>query len=196
MFNSDVQNISQMRKTLILSLNIIVTIAMTFALIIYVGMQGFLFAWILNLMLMICVFHFTETLKSPFTADYYKEKEWEHRGKIYELLGINIFRKLLLWVGWEKLNKKSNPIEKNTKSLSHLHYRTKQSELGHIIIFIIVLGFTVFVALQYGIRESLWLLVLNIVLNLYPIFLQRYNRHRYVRALHLSEHRDTRLREI
>lgn len=185
-----------MRKISVLSMNIIVTTVMTYALIYYVGMQGFLFAWVLNLMLMMCVFHFTETLKSPFTSGYYKEKEWEDRGKIYELLGINLFRKLLLWIGWEKLNKKSNPIEKNTISLSHRHYRTKQSELGHIIIFIIVLGFTVFVALEYGIRESLWLLVLNILLNLYPIFLQRYNRPRYQRAIYLSEHKERRSSNI
>lgn len=179
-----------MRKISILSLNIIVTIAMIYALIYYVGMQGFLFAWIPNLMLMMCAFHFTETLKSQFTSTYYKEKKWENRGKVYELLGINFFRKLLLWIGWEKLNKKANPIEKNTKSLSHLLYRTKQSELGHIIIFIIVLGFTMFVALEHGIRESLWLLVLNILLNLFPIFLQRYNRPRYLRAIYLSEHKE------
>lgn len=183
-----------MRKIPILSLNIIVTIALTYALIHYVGMQGFLFAWILNLMLMMCVFHFTETLKSPFNSGYYKEKGWEDRGKIYELLGINFFRKLLLWIGWEKLNKKSNPIEKNTKSLRHLLYRTKQSELGHIIIFVIVLGFTALVAIQYGVRESLWLIILNTLLNLYPILLQRYNRPRYVRAILLSEHRETRFK--
>ncbi len=179
-----------MRRISILSLNIIVACALTYGVIYYVGMQGFLFAWILNLMLMMCAFSFTEALKSQFTSTYYKEKKWEDRGKIYELLGIHWFRKLLLWIGWEKLNKKANPVEKNTKSLSHLLYRTKQSELGHIIIFIIVLGFTLLVALKYGIRESLWLLVLNILMNLYPIFLQRYNRPRYMRAIYLSEHRE------
>lgn len=181
-----------MRKTLILSFIIIVTIGLTYALIYYVGMHGFLFAWILNLMLMMCVFKFTETLKNQFTSPYYEEKKWEARGKIYEFLGINFFRKLLVWVGWERLNKKSNPIEKNTKALMHLQYRTKQSELGHIIILFIVLGFNIFVAFKFGILESLWLLTLNILLNLYPIFLQRYNRPRLDRAINLSKHREGR----
>jgi hypothetical protein len=178
-----------MRRILILSVNIVVTIALTYGLTQYVGMQGFLFAWILNLMLMMCVYHFTESLKSNFSANFYEEKTWEDRGKVYELLGINFFRKLLLWIGWEKLNKKANPIEKNTEALNLLLHRTKQSELGHIIIFIIVMGFTVFVAVKHGIHESLWLLGLNILLNLYPIFLQRFNRPRYVRAILLSNHR-------
>jgi len=61
-----------MPKLLILSLNVIVTIAMTFALIYYVEMQGVLFAW--NLMLMMCVFHFTETLKSHSLLTTTKKK--------------------------------------------------------------------------------------------------------------------------
>lgn len=137
---------------------------------------------------MMCALIFTEALKSQFTSTYYDEKNWERKGKIYEFLGINFFRKLLVWIGWEKLNKKSNPIEKNTKSLIHLQYRTKQSELGHIIIMVIVLGFSVFVIFKFGIRESLWLLVLYI----YPIFLKRYDRPRLERAIKLSKQRDGR----
>lgn len=181
-----------MRKNLILSFIIIITIGLTCFLIYYVGMQGFLFAWVLNVMLMMCVFTFTEALKSKLTSPYYNEKKWELRGKLYEFLGINIFRKLLVWIGWERLNKKSNPIKKNTTSLIHLQYRTKQSELGHIIIMFIVLGFNVFAAVEFGIPESLWLLILNILLNLYPIFLQRYNRPRLDRAIHVSKQREVR----
>ena len=136
---------------------------------------------------MLCVLAFTETLKSQLTSSYYNEKGWERRGKIYEHLGINFFRKLLVRIGWEKLNKKSNPIEKNTKALMNLHYQTKKSELGHVIILLIVLGFNVLVAFKFGILKSLWLLILNVLLNLYPIFLQRYNRPRIERAINLSK---------
>lgn len=178
-----------MRKIFILILITIATIALIYALIQYMGMQGFSFAWALNFVLMACVLTFTETLKSPLNAPYFNEKVWEYKGKIYESLGINFYRKLLVWVGWEKLNKKSNPIEKNTKALMHLHYQTKQSELGHIVILLIVLGFNIFVAFQFGIIKSLSLLILNVLFNLYPILLQRYNRPRIARALHLSKHR-------
>ncbi len=181
-----------MRKALYLFLITLLTISLTYALVYYIGMQGFLFAWSLNLLLMMCVFMFTQTLKSPFKSSYYSEKKWEVKGKIYEDLGIHFFRKLLVWLGWEKMNKKSNPISKNTQALLHLEYRTKQSELGHIIILFIVLAFNIIVASKFGIVESLWLLVLNIVLNVYPIFLQRYNRPRLERAIHLSKHREER----
>jgi len=178
-----------MRKALILIFITITRIALIYTLIHYIGVQGFLFAWTLNFMLMACVLAFTETLKSPLTSPYYNDKPWERKGKIYESLGVNFFRKVLVWVGWEKLNKKSNPVEKNIEALMHLHYTTKQSELGHIIIFVVVFGFNIFVAFRFGVVQSLWLLVLNIILNLYPIFLQRYNRPRIERVINLSKRR-------
>jgi hypothetical protein len=178
-----------MRKTIILILIAIITISSIYALVHYVKMDGFLFAWTLNFLLMLCVLAFTEALKSQLTSPYYKEKGWERRGKTYEHIGINFFRKLLVWTGWEKLNKKSNPVEKSTKALMNLHYQTKKSELGHLIIFFIVLGFNVFVAFKFGVLKSLSLLILNVLLNLYPIFLQRYNRPRIERAINLSKRR-------
>lgn len=178
-----------MRTTLTLILIAIITTGLVCALVNYVRMDGFSFAWSLNFLLMLGVLAFTEALKSQLTSSYYNEKVWERKGKIYEQVGINFFRKLLVWAGWEKLNRKSNPIEKNIKSLTDLHYQTKKSELGHLIILFIVLGFNVFVAFKFGVLRSLWLLLLNILLNLYPILLQRYNRPRIERAINLSKRR-------
>ncbi|WAC14174.1 glycosyl-4,4'-diaponeurosporenoate acyltransferase CrtO family protein [Dyadobacter pollutisoli] len=178
-----------MRKVFTLVIIAITTVILVGALVHYIGVQGFLFSWSLNFMLMACTFTFTETLKSELASSYYHDKAWELRGKIYESFGINIYRKLLVLIGWEKLNKKSNPMEKNTKALMYLHYRTKQSELGHLIIFVVVIGFNIFVAFEFGILKSLWLLVLNVLFNLYPILLQRYNRPRLERAINLSKRR-------
>lgn len=176
-----------MKKNLTLLSIILFTIALTWALAHYIKMDGFSFAWALNFMLMFGVLAFTETLKSPLTSSYYNVKGWEHGGKVYEPLGVNFYRKLLVWIGWEKLNKKANPVEKSTNALMTLRYKTKQSELGHLIILFIVLGFNVYVAFKFGVLKSLWLFLLNVLLNLYPIFLQRYNRPRIERALRLSK---------
>ena len=88
-----------MRKLLTLVSIAIMTIALIYALIHYMGVKGFAFAWALNFLLMACVFAFTETLKSPLSSPYYNNKPWEQKGKLYEFLGINFFRKLLVWVG-------------------------------------------------------------------------------------------------
>lgn len=89
-------------------------------------MDSFSFAWALNFVVMIWVSAFIEAQKNQLTSSYYDEKQWEQRGKIYEYLGINIFRKLLVLVGWEKVIRKSNSIEKNTQALIKLHDQTKK----------------------------------------------------------------------
>jgi hypothetical protein len=178
-----------MKKTLILTLIAIITTSSICALVYYIRMDGFSFSWILNFMLMLFVTFFTGALKSQFTSSYFDKKEWERGGKIYEHIGINFFRKLLVWIGWEKVIRKSYPIDKNNRTLVNLHDQTKKSELDHLIIFLIVLGFNIFVAFKFGVLKSVWLLVLNVLFNLYPIFLQRYNRPRIERAIRLSKRR-------
>jgi len=178
-----------MKKPFFLIAITMAAVGSVFALMHYMRMDSFTFAWALNLSLMFYVLAFIETSKVQLTSTFHDEKEWERRGKIYELLGINFFRKLLVWIGWEKLTRKSHPIEKSTAALMNLHLQTKNSELGHLIILVIVLGVTIFVAFKFGVLKSLWLLLLNVLLNLYPVFLQRYNRPRIQRAIQLSQRR-------
>lgn len=175
-----------MKKIVMLVFIAVVSIGLVYALVRYMGMEGLPFAFALNFMLMACVLTFTETLKGGLNAPYFNKKDWEKNGKIYESVGINFYRKLLVGIGWEKLGKKSKPVQKDINALMNLHYRTKQDELGHSIIMLIVLGFTIFVIIKFGILKSLWLLILNILLNVYPILLQRYNRPRIERAINLS----------
>lgn len=176
-----------MKRALSQTLIVILGTCSVLALVNYVPMEGFAFAWSLNFLLMIFVAAFIESLKNPLASSYYDQKKWERRGKVYEHLGINFFRKLLVWTGWERLIRKSNPVEKNAEALIHLHNQTKKSELGHLIILVLVSGFNFFVAFKFGFSKSLWLLVLNILLNLYPVLLQRYNRPRLARIIKLSK---------
>ena len=178
-----------MKKIVVLVLIVIISIGLIYALILFTKIESFSFAVALNFLLMASVLMFTETLKTPLKSSYFNEKPWERRGKIYDSFGINFYRKLLVWIGWEKMNKKSKPVEKNINALINLHYRTKQDELNHLIIMVVVLVFNVFVAFKFGIVKSFSLLILNTLLNIYPIFLQRYNRPRIERIVDLSRSR-------
>lgn len=151
------------------------------------GFTSFTFAWVLNFMLMMGVSSVMQTFKPGLTSSYFDVKGWETDGKVYKWLGVHAFRKLLVWVGWEKLHKAVNPVKKDLQALSKLEYNTRQSEFGHLIILFIVLAFSVGVALHEGIGQSLWLIFLNALLNLYPILVQRYNRPRLQRAIQVWE---------
>jgi hypothetical protein len=165
------------------------TIGSVGALVYFFKLDSFSFAWALNFLLMFCAFAFTDGLKIQYTSSYYDEKAWEKKGKIYEYLGVNVFRKLLVLIGWEKVIRKATPISKSADDLANLCVQTKKAELGHALIFVVVLGFVIVVAIRYGVEKSLWLLALNILLNLYPVFLQRYNRPRMLKALSIRKRR-------
>ena len=120
-------------------------------------------------MLMMVVLSINQAIMPELSSSYYISRKWEKEGKVYRWLGINGFRKLLVWVGWEKLNKAANPVKKDLASLRHLEYTTRQSEFGHLVIFLIVLAFSLFIILNYGLRQSVWLLFLNVLLHAYPI---------------------------
>ncbi|MBO2543206.1 hypothetical protein J0871_02135 [Salegentibacter sp. BDJ18] len=147
------------------------------------GLYSFIFAWVLNFMLMMGVAYIIQILKPILSSTYFNAKEWENEGKTYKWFGIHGFRKILVWIGWEKLNKASNPVKRNLDALKYLEYNTRQSEFGHLIIFFIVLAFTIVVIIYYGFQQSLWLIILNILLNVYPIGVQRYNRPRLQKAI-------------
>ena len=147
------------------------------------GITSFVFAWVLNFMLMMAVLYYTQTYKPRLASRYYHLKKWEAGGRIYKWLGIHGFRKVLVWMGWEKINKASNPVNKSLVALKHLEYGTRQSEFGHLIIFFTVLAITLFVGFYFGVKQTFWLLILNILLNAYPIWVQRYNRPRIQKAI-------------
>jgi len=118
-------------------------------------------------------------LKSP----YFDSHPIEEEGRIYKYLGVHFFRKLLVMSGWERSRKKETPIKKSLIILEYYEYRTRASEFGHGIIAIIIAFISIYVCMTYSFRETVWLIVLNIFMNIYPITVQRYNRPRVRRVI-------------
>jgi hypothetical protein len=175
-------------KRIVLSLLLwIATIASCVFLATFMRVGSLAFGWALNFLLMFWISIYVETQTQELNSPYFATRKWEKKGKVYEWVGINLFRQFLVLIGWEKLNKKSNPIEKSATALAHNLLRTKKSELGHLIIFLLVLGVSIAVIIHSGFRSAIWLIFFNIVFNLYPVLLQRYNRPRIERALKLIE---------
>lgn len=138
---------------------------------------------ILNFTLMIWM-SIVETLLIPaLKSSYFICYPFEAEGKIYRYLGVDYFRKILVLSGWEKSRKKETPIRRSLILLEYYEYRTRASEFGHGIIAIIIVLITIYVGITYSFKETVWLILLNIFLNIYPIMLQRYNRPRVLRVI-------------
>jgi len=149
----------------------------------FMSMSSLLYSITLNFLLMIWMSIVETLLRPALKSSYFNSHPIEDEGKIYEYLGVNFFRKLLVLSGWERSRKKETPIRKSLILLEYYEYRTRTSEFGHVIIAIIIASITLYVCIVYSFKETIWLIFLNIFLNIYPIIVQRYNRPRVRRVI-------------
>ena len=151
----------------------------------FFGFTNFTFAWVLNFTLMAWFTYIDSLFNWKFDSKYFKVQPFEKGGSIYKFFGVDYYRKLLVLVGWEKISRKENKIQNSRDSLKKAEYSSRSSEVGHSVIFLIVMVVTFLVADSF--RKAFWLLFLNLLLNIYPVFVQRFNRPRYQRVLQKME---------
>lgn len=121
---------------------------------------------------------------------YFKPKSFETIGNkiLYDFVGIKLYKKYLPFTGdiarkWaSKKQLKTNHADRIT-DLYRYERETRKNEMRHIfgLILFIILAFIV--DKKLNIFDIIFLTFLNLYINLYPIFLQRYNRIRIVKVL-------------
>jgi hypothetical protein len=173
------------RKYLDVIFSLAVAIAVTAGTALWRGVGSYDFAVVFHFILMLPMVSIMLAVMPAFTSAWFVIRAWERDGKPYERLGVNLFRKVTVWTGWEKLKKATRtaapkPAKNN---LADLEYRTKQTEFAHLVVFFIVSAFALVVTFFQGISQCIWLLSLQIPLHVYPIILQRYNRARFQKVL-------------
>ncbi|WP_416337321.1 hypothetical protein [Galbibacter sp. EGI 63066] len=119
---------------------------------------------------------------NPKKFEFYKSKS------IYEFLGIKWFKKYLITDGdlvrrWKNVKQISARNKDRFNELYKAERNTKKYEIIHLIFLLI---FILIVGMEYeNISTFNWVIILliNLYANIYPIFLQRYNRIRIIRVL-------------
>ena len=119
---------------------------------------------------------------SPKTFEFYRDRT------IYDLIGIKIYKKYLPTTGEIVRQKRKIPQIKisNTGKIDELYEyerKTRNYEWRHVIGAIIFVGLTLVLYRKLTIFDWIFLPILNLYLNFYPIFLQRYNRIRIIKVL-------------
>ncbi|MEQ9406568.1 MAG: hypothetical protein RIK87_02540 [Fuerstiella sp.] len=123
-------------------------------------------------------------LKLPlFPTSYFASKSFERNGRIYRWAGIQFFVSILRFIGWERFWRKQNPVQNNVATLRRYAQGTIGAEAVHALAGICTIGLTVSIAIRYSWSGTKWLWIANIMLNLYPVMLQRYNRPRAERLV-------------
>jgi Glycosyl-4,4'-diaponeurosporenoate acyltransferase len=111
-------------------------------------------------------------------ASYYTTRPFEKGGRIYDYLGVRWYQRLLSRVLWfvNPALLRSQPGARQTMIRA-----TQDPEAGHLLIFAVILGITLW-ALVSGWRDTVaWLLLFNLLHNGYPVLSVRQIRARLSR---------------
>ena len=121
---------------------------------------------------------------------YFKPKDFEfYRNKtIYEFVGIKLFKKYLPFTGdiarkWRGLIQIKFNKSERTNELYQYELETRKNEIRHIFGTILCVGLIFITDKKLSCFDICFLTLLNLYVNLYPIFLQRYNRIRIIKVL-------------
>jgi hypothetical protein len=106
--------------------------------------------------------------------NYYTPKSFESM-RLYKLLGVEVFRKLLIKSPFRKLNQRVY-LKGRKEYVAIFHEETKRSETSHLIGLFIGVCFTIYFFYVNNKIQGYLSLFFNLVMNVYPILLQRYNR--------------------
>jgi len=123
---------------------------------------------------------------------YFKPMELEQWGgrSIYEFLGVRFFKRYLLpdrllLFGLRGKKAMQRGQEVLTAELTRLEWETRRNEVIHLLNLLLIGCLLVFRIPQSQLSVAQWfgIFVINLYVNVYPIFVQRYNRFRIIRVL-------------
>jgi len=95
--------------------------------------------------------------------------------RVYKLLGVELYRRLLIKSPFRKLNQRVY-LRGRKEYVTIFHEETKRSETSHLIGLLIGLVFTGYFCYVNNKTQANLSIFFNLVMNVYPILLQRYNR--------------------
>ena len=138
------------------------------------------FAFAINWALMLGAFIIWTFVPIRFGSSYYRVQPFECSGRIYELLGVRLFQRVLRrsTQSGQTLFPRYVPGPRGGAAVIEA---TQGPETAHALIFLVVAVLSLDAALQRWWDTAVWLLLFNILLNAYPVISLRYLRVRAVR---------------
>ena len=118
-----------------------------------------------------------QVVNFSIASKYYDIKLFEKTGKVYERLGIRLFKKMVRRGPFSIFSPPLRfPETKTVPALRNLEREMRKAETGHLLIFILMLLLAGYAWLNGWLDAVVWMSLFNLLFNVYPIMLQRYNR--------------------
>jgi len=112
---------------------------------------------------------------------YYQIKTPKKILSFTKKIGVPIYQKFLLETFWKSKKKQKQYFDGTKSGISNWIKESKSSEFGHLIPFLLLLGLSIWSLFLGYWKMGLVNLILNILANFYPVFLQRSHRARISR---------------
>ena len=126
-----------------------------------------------------------------FPPRYYRPRPFEADGRLFQRFGIETFKWLLFKSRIELLNFSAR-LTHGKSGLHRLERGIREAETDHAIALLVMAVITLQAVTNGRWALAGWLLLANVVANVYPIMLQRHNRARLLPVLERLEGRERR----
>lgn len=107
---------------------------------------------------------------------YYFVKHPKQLKKMHTLLGVKYFRSFLLVTFWGKEKNRKKYFNGTKSGIQQFAFQTRQSEFGHLGAFIALTTIAFILASRGHVLAFTLTASINIIINFYPIVLQRVHR--------------------
>lgn len=150
------------------------------------GFRSPSFAFLANWLIMAWIALLGQVWVFTYPPRYFTIKPFEKDGKIYKKFGV-VFIKKLFRRGPLSIFSPTLHFPGGTDALPKLENELRKAEAGHLTIFLVILLFSGMAMVRGWFDAAGWLLLFAVILNAYPIMLQRYNRIRLHRILDIKK---------
>ena len=141
------------------------------------GPQSVVFALFVVWLPMVWLGIVSRFVRPRLPRGYHRLRRFERSGRVYELVGVRVAKRALRRGPLASFNPDLHlPSEPNPERIAHLDQRMRDAEASHAILFALTILLVVNAAAHGWLLTAGATLVFDVLLNGYPVMLQRYNR--------------------
>ncbi len=130
-----------------------------------------------------------KSIGSVLRESYFQIRRFEYRSSLYTIIGVPLFKKVLAHAPIPSLTRRIALTGFAGSDLRTLEGQLREAEEIHVL----GAGITLLLALLFGLVRSeaylVWFMVFNLIINVYPALVQRYNRNRIRRIIEKKNQR-------
>ncbi len=144
--------------------------------------RGFIIAAATHWLSGVAIIVLAGAYKPSFPPSWHRLWRAERDGRIYERLGVRRYRNW--WLASPFPRSAPPPRITGKASLASLDTYMRGAEFGHAMLLMISLPVIGWLVVEQEWPIAIWMAIINIPWNIYPVLLQRYNRGRLARIEH------------